>query len=215
MFVSLNDIDMKTNSHWLLKTIKIILTIIWYGNMMLIVIAFSMLTLKFCTSDHTDFSNPIKYPSTNYVTKMLSLTTDAKDITITNDQGMLHMKLKNTFGNIVTAYFFFISLEVLVTIIIYQMRKFFNTLEENKPFLYDNIRRLKLIALCFALLTPLNILLGIDTAYILKHHVKDISLVNMVWVESLTGLMLGAVIYIMADVFRYGFSLQKENEEFV
>lgn len=206
---------MKTNSHWLLKTIRVLLTLIWYINIVLIVFAFSMLTVKFCTSDFTEFSNPVKYTSTTEIIKMTPLTPDVKDITISNDQGMLKMKMKNTFGNIVTAYFFFFSLEVLVTIIIYQLRKFFNTLEENKPFLYDNIRRLKLIALCFALLTPLHILLGLDTAFILKHHVKDFSLVNMVWVESLTGLMLGAVIYIMADVFNYGFKLQKENEEFV
>jgi len=206
---------MKTNSHWLLKTIKIVLNIIWYVNIILIVAAFCMLTLKFCTSDFTEFSNPVKYTSHTEVIKTIPLSPNVKDITISNDQGILKMKLKNTFWHIVTAYFFFIALETLITVIIYQLRRFFDTLKENTPFLYDNIRRLRLIALCFALLTPLHILLGIDTAFILKNYVKDFSLVNMVWVESLTGLILGGVIYIMADVFKYGFTLQKENEEFV
>ncbi|MCC8426257.1 DUF2975 domain-containing protein [Mucilaginibacter sp. UR6-11] len=206
---------MKTNSHWLLKTIKVVLALIWYVNIVLIIIAFSVLTLKFCTSDFTEFSNPVKYNSHLGIIKLPPLTPDAKDIIVTNDQGILKMKLKNTFGNIISAYFFLIALETLVTIIIYQLRKFFASLDDSTPFKYDNISRLKLIALCFALLTPLHILLGIDTAFILHSQVKGFDLFNMVWTESLTGLILGAVIYVMADVFNYGFNLQKENEEFV
>jgi len=59
---------------------------------------------------------------------MTALTPTAKDITITNDQGILRMKLKNTFGTITIAYFFFMAFEVLVTTIIYQLRKFFDTI---------------------------------------------------------------------------------------
>lgn len=87
--------------------------------------------------------------------------------------------------------------------------------KDSTPFQYDNIRRLKIIALCFALLTPVHILVGLCTAFILHTQVKDFSLLNMVWTENLSDLIMGAVIYVMADVFNYGFSLQKENEEFV
>lgn len=206
---------MKTNSNKLLRAITIILNIIWVLNFVLIAVAFTFLTIKFCTSDFVEFDNPVKYTSHNEVIKLTALTSDVKDITVTNDQGILKMKLKNTFINVFSAYFFFITLEVLVTIIIYQLRKFFATLDNNTPFRYDNIKRLRLIALCFALLTALHILLGLDTAYILHNQVKDFKLMNMVWTESFIGLMLGAVIYVMADVFSYGFALQKENGEFV
>jgi hypothetical protein len=99
--------------------------------------------------------------------------------------------------------------------IIYQLRKFFDTVHQHTPFVYDNIRRLKITAICFASLTVLNILLGISSAIILKSNVKDMNLMNMVWHDSLIGFILGAVIYIIADVFKQGFNLQKENEEFV
>ena len=205
---------MKTIS-WLLKTIRILLTVVWYINIVLIVIAFSMLTFKFITSDSVEFSNPVKYSQKPNIVKLESLTPNAYNIVIERDQGTLKMSLRKSTGYIATAYFFLISLEVLVMTIIYQLRKFFDSIQERAPFKQDNIRRLHITALCFVLLTPLHILLGISTAMTLKEHVKDFNLMNLVWTESFTGLILGAVIYIMADIFKYGFELQKENGEFV
>jgi len=205
---------MKTTS-WLLKTIRVVLTIAWYANIILIVVAFSMLTIKFITSDSVEFSNPVKYPLNPEIVKLESLTPNAHNITIQGDQGILKMKLKNTFSYVASAYFFLIALEVLIMTIIYQLRKFFDSIKDSAPFKYDNIKRVRIIALCFTLLTPLHILLGVSNAMILSGQVENFSLKNMVWEESFNGLILGAVIYIMADVFKYGFELQKENGEFV
>ncbi|MBK0378815.1 DUF2975 domain-containing protein [Mucilaginibacter segetis] len=205
---------MKTTS-WLLTTIRILLNVIWYVNIILAIIAFSMLTWKVCTSDFTEFSHPVKYPLEAETIKLESLTPYSDNITLQPDQAILRMHLQNTFWNITTAYFFFFAFETLVMCIIYQLRKFFETIKQSMPFTYDNVRRLKITALCFASFTVLNILLGISIAIILKTSVKDMNMMNMVWEQSFTGLILGAVIYIMADVFKYGFELQKENGEFV
>lgn len=206
---------MKTNSNLLLNTIRILLNIIWVLNFVFIAVAFTFLTIKFCTSGYVEVVAPVKYTSQKVSITMTSLTEDAKDIILTKDQGTLTMQLKNTVWNIFAAYFFFISYEVVVTIIIYQLRKFFDTLKGNTPFKYDNIKRLKVIALCFALVTLINVLLGMDTAWLLKSHIKNFTELNLVWEESFIELILGAVIYVMADVFKHGFNLQKENEEFV
>ncbi len=206
---------MKTKSHWLLNTIRIVLNVIWILNFIFIALALTLVTFKFCTSDFSEISNPVKYTSHNAVIKMTALSDTAKDITITDDQGILRIKLKNTVGNILVTYIFFMAFEVLVTIIIFRLRQFFDTIKDNKPFHYDNVHRLKIIALCFALLTPLNLLLGLYFAFTLHSQVKDFSLYNMVWSENFRGLIMGAVLYVMADVFNYGFNLQKENEEFV
>lgn len=207
---------MKTNSHWLLKAIRVLLTIIWYVNMVLIVIGFTMLTWKFCTSASSEFSAQLKCPVPNQIgAKLIALTGNATNITFNYNEGQLKMSLKNTAANIALAYFLLLSLEALVMVIIFQLRKFFDTLKENIPFQYDNIRRLKVIALCFALLNILHILLGISTIMILGQNVKGIHPLNIVWTENFTGFILGAVIYVMADVFKYGFTLQKENGEFV
>jgi hypothetical protein len=206
---------MKTTS-WLLKVIRVLLIIIWYLNMIIIVVAFIGITLKLFTSDGIKFSTQVKYPAPeSAIVKLAPLTSGAKNITIKYDQGLLDMNLKKTAGNIALAYFFFISIEALIMIIIYQLRKFFNTLMHNMPFQNDNIRRLKAIALCFALINLLNILVGISSITILGQQVKGLNAWNIIWTENFTGFILGAVIYVMADVFKYGFTLQKENGEFV
>ena len=204
---------MKTNSKWLLDTVRVILNILWYVNIVLIIIAFSMLTWKFITTDAVDFSTPVKYPLHPEITKLDPVTSGSGPITLQSDQGTLKIQVKNTVGQMAAAYFFLISLEILIMTIIYQLRKLFESIKQDAPFKYDNIRRLRITALCFASLTVLNILQGISTSILLRSHVKDYG--QMVWSESFIGLILGAVIYIMADIFRYGFELQKENGEFV
>lgn len=205
---------MKTNSNKLLEIIGAVLNVMWYVNMLLIAIAFTLLTFKFCTSDSVEFSAPIAATQIQS-TKMDALATAAFDITVSRSQDMLGMNLKNTFGNIATAYFFLIALEVLAMTIIYQLRKFFKSIVQKKPFSNDNVRRLKITALCFALLTVLHILFGLSTKFIIEQTVKDFKNIHIVWTENFMGLAIGSAIYVLADVFKYGFSLQKENEEFV
>ncbi|MEN0053474.1 MAG: DUF2975 domain-containing protein [Mucilaginibacter sp.] len=204
---------MKNNSKWLLNTFKVILSILWYANIVLIVIAFSMLTWKFITSNTIDLSIPVKYPLKAEIIKLAPVAPNIGPITFKSDQGLLNMKVKNTVGQMAMAYFFLISLEILVMTILYQLRKLLESIKQNLPFKYDNVRRLRITALCFASLTPLNILQGLSTSMLLRAYVKDYG--QMVWSESFIGLILGIVIYIMADIFKYGFELQKENGEFV
>ncbi|MEO7212456.1 DUF2975 domain-containing protein [Mucilaginibacter sp.] len=205
---------MKTTS-WLLTTIRVILNVFWYGNIILAVFAFCMLTWKISTSSYTEFSNPVKYPLITKSTPLKTLTPDVSNITLTPDQATVKMHLTNNFSHVASAYFFLFAFETLVMSIIYQLRKFFNTIKQNAPFTYENVRRLKITALCFALTTLLSVLLGVSTAVILKTSVKDMNLMNMVWEQSFTGLILGAMLYILADIFKYGFELKKEIGEFV
>ncbi|RWY54117.1 DUF2975 domain-containing protein [Mucilaginibacter gilvus] len=205
---------MKTTS-WLLTTIRVLLNIFWYGNMILAVFAFCVLTFKISTDHYTEFSNPVKYPQITKSSPLTAITPDVSNITLTPDQATIRMHLNNTFSHAATAYFFLFAFEALVMSIIYQLRKFFNTIKHNAPFTYENVRRLKITALCFSLTTVLSILLGISTAVILKTNVKEMHLMNMVWEQSFTGLILGAMLYILADIFKYGFELKKEIGEFV
>jgi hypothetical protein len=205
---------MKTTS-WLLKTVRVILTIFWYGNMVLAVFAFCVLTWKISTDHYTEFSNPVKYPLITTSRPLTASTPDVSNVTLTPDQATIKMHLINNFSHVATAYFFLFAFEALVMSILYQLRKFFDTIRQNAPFTYENVRRLKITALCFSLTTVLSILLGVGTAVILKTNVKEMNLMNMVWEQSFTGLILGAMLYILADIFKYGFELKKEIGEFV
>ena len=205
---------MKTAS-WLLNTIRVILNIFWYGNIVLAVFAFCVLTWKISTDHYTEFSNPVKYPLITKSVPLAALTPDVSNITLTPDQANIKMHLNNNFSHVATAYFFLLAFEALVMSIIYQLRKFFYTVKHNAPFTHENVRSLKITALCFSLTTVLSTLLGISTALILKNNVKDLNLMNMVWEQNFTGLIIGAMLYVLADIFKYGFELKKEIGEFV
>lgn len=207
---------MKTTS-WLLKTIRVILNIAWYAGISLAALAFCVLTLKFFTDDAMLFSAKIKYPIQESIKILQAATPNANHVTLQADEGMIRMELKNTAANIITAYFFFLALEFLVLTIIYQLRNFFATIHQGMPFRQDNIRRLRITAICFAWLTALHMLYGLSTNFILHQQVSDFDSMHyhVVWEDSFIGLILGAVIYLMADIFKYGFELQKENGEFI
>ena len=207
---------MKTTS-WLLKSIRVLLNIAWYAGIAATIIAFCALTLKFFTDDSSLFAAKVKYPIQETITTLKAATQNADYVTLQPDEGMIRMELKNTPISIANAYFFFLTLAFLVLTIIYQLRKFFGTIHQGMPFRHDNILRLRITALCFAWLTALNMLFGLSTNFILHQQVSNFDKMHyqMVWSESFNGMILGAVIYVMADIFKYGFELQKENGEFV
>jgi succinate dehydrogenase/fumarate reductase cytochrome b subunit len=210
------DINMKTTS-WLLKTIRVVLNIAWYTGIALTALAFCTLTLKFFTSDAALFAAKVKYPIQETIKTLQAATPNANHVTLQADEGMIRMELKSTAVNIITAYFFFITLAFLVLTITYQLRKFFAAIQQGMPFRHDNIRRLRITALCFAWLTVLHMVYGLSTNFILHQQVSGFDSMHyqLVWEESFTGIILGAIIYLMADIFKYGFELQKENGEFV
>lgn len=207
---------MKTNSKWLLNLVNGILTIAWYLNMLLCAIAFLSLTITFITKDYTNNDALVKYRSDPGISNLQAATNLVKTITIQSDQSLIKMDVRITLWLIISAYMLVIMFEALVFITLYNLRKIFGAIKQQQPFHYDNVRRLKITALCLALFTPLNILYGILKYAMLTQQVQGFSgRFMMVWSDSFIGVILGAVIYIMADIFSYGFELKKEVEEFV
>ena len=100
--------------------------------------------------------------------------------------------------------------------IIYHLRKIFAAIKQKQPFRADVVKSLKIIALLLTLITPLHLLYGGISYYVLTHTIADFNKqFMMVWSENFIGPILGAVIYIIADILKYGIELKKENEEFV
>ena len=78
------------------------------------------------------------------------------------------------------------------------------------------MKRLKITALCIVLFIPVNILLDVLNYSLLSQQIAgfhtDFKITDT---GNLIYIILGIAIYVMADVFSYGFELKKENEEFV
>ncbi len=191
-----------------------VLAFMWYCNIVLTALIVGFMSVCYCTSETTRMDIPVVAVKKQSVT-IQSSSLSYPSVTLGTSQDMLTIELKNTFGHIALSVLFLAAMEILAMTIIYQLRKFFQSISEQQPFNYLNVRRLKITALCCVLCTVLHILFGLTTHFIIEQSVKDYSDIRIVWSESFIGVALGAAIYVMADVFRYGLSLQKENEEFV
>ncbi len=207
---------MKTNSKWVINLVSSLLTAAWYINIVLIIIGFSVLTLAFATKDYTDINIPVKLKGDHTSIALQSLAPTAKLIIAETDGAIIKIQAKVTAGIVFTAYTFFVLVEVLIMMILYHLRKIFTVLKTEQPFQMDNVRRLRIVALCLVLSTPLHIVWGIANYLTLTANVKDFSArFMMIWEDNLMGIILGVVLYIVADILRHGITLKQENEAFV
>lgn len=104
--------------------------------------------------------------------------------------------------------------QLLVIAILYNLRKIFLTFYHSEPFDYKNITRIKIIAFYLSLIWVKNIIYSlIMHSYFIDYQLASKFLWR--WDFNIRGIVIAAIVYIVAEVFKYGFELKKENEEFV
>ena len=206
---------MKTDSLWLIKLVSRFLKFLWFANNVLLTIGLVVLTIAFASEKYIDFAARVQHKHDAPVTALQSVTDFVQSITVQEKEAMIKMKVHVTPLLVVESYLLLAIFEVLLITILWNLRKVFASLKD-QPFQLENVRRLKLTALCIALFTPFDVLFGWLNYMLFSHQVQGFNDHYMlVWTDSLSGIFVGAVLYIMADVFRYGFQLKKETEEFV
>ncbi|MEO8885288.1 MAG: DUF2975 domain-containing protein, partial [Mucilaginibacter sp.] len=119
----------------------------------------------------------------------------------------------NAFGEIPNLLSFIIS-RFLIIAILYNMRKIFSTFYRNEPFDYKNVTRIKIIALYLALIPAMQLIDNlIDYSHFINYQLASKFLFR--WKFSILSIIIPAIVYMVAEIFKYGFELKKENEEFV
>jgi hypothetical protein len=206
---------MQRNTKWLLSLVSFILNVIWYLNLVLIVTALCTLTIVYIKNDHTDISATVNYRSP-VIMAIKAVTPDVSGVTISPQQAVIKMHARVTAGVILSSYLLFALFEVLVIGVIYNLRKVFASIHRKQPFEIENVKRLKITALCLVLFAPFNLLIDLLNYSMLNEQVPRFhEQYKITDTGNLIYIILGLVIYVLADVFAYGFQLKKENEEFV
>lgn len=205
---------MKTKTKWLLNLVKGFLDVVWYANMVIIGIAVILLTWIYATNTNIDVSSEVQYRTPPPAVSLTGLPSQII-ATVQNDQALVKINVRITAWMIIQSYLLMFVFEALVVILIYNLRKVFGSIKKQQPFEPGNVKRLKITALCFALLTPWHMLTGLLNFFQFSQVPTFYGRFMLVWSDNFIGVIIGAVIYIIADVFSYGFELKKENEEFV
>ncbi len=98
-------------------------------------------------------------------------------------------------------------------LVIYQLRKIFATLAGRTPFTKENARRIRIIGIAVIAGALLNTIVYFMLGLYISNFVQlpGVELIANLKVDF-GGIFLGAVIIILAEVFRYGACLQEEQD---
>lgn len=207
---------MRTKSKWVINLVHALLTGCWYINIVLAIIGFSALTINFATKDHTTIGIYVKKKGIPSHTALETLSPVAKYAYAENDQAVVRMELKINAWLVIEAYTFFIGIEAIIILVLYHLRKIFAAFKSEDPFQYIIVTRLRIVAVCLCAGTLLKAAWGLADYLTLTGNIKDFSRQFMVvWSDNFMGIIIGVLLYVIAEVFRYGMLLEQENKQFV
>lgn len=118
-------------------------------------------------------------------------------------------------GHIQSVLMFILSLLMLAIglLVLYQLRRIFSTLVRETPFTGENVRSIRIIGITVIagslLNTIVRFMIGIYISSIV--HLPGFELFPNLKI-NFSGIFLGAVIIILAEVFRHGARLQEEQD---
>jgi hypothetical protein len=209
---------MKSNSRNLIKVIKVILDVAWYGNIAIAVVAFSFLCYIFFFTpgnQYEEMSTQVHIGSHHFEKKVVEHTADVKDARLVSRVATLSYKIKSTPLVTASAFLLLISLEALFFLIIFHLRKLFRSLYQGEVFTRENANSLKLAGLFIMLILPVQLIVYGLEIFFIRSNFKGIKWFSVEPGFDYKPLIIGFTLYILAEIFDYGLQLKKENEEFV
>ncbi|MDH6341186.1 hypothetical protein M2480_000336 [Parabacteroides sp. PFB2-12] len=205
---------MEARSEKMLKVVRGALSVVWY---LLIILLFGLSVYWIVENrrkGHVSFDVPFDYYLTEVVSSERFANENILSVKIYDNQARIKLDIKESFVSYALFFFNLLVEAFFVLMILWQLRKIFNSINLQEPFIYDNVKRIKKIALLFILYYPVEWLLkGINHLIILKYVHLSSSVLS--FSIDFTLILVGLMLYVIADVFKYGYELQQENKEFV
>lgn len=108
-------------------------------------------------------------------------------------------------------YSFILSVAVLKAILFYIVIRLMHTMDLKKPFSSFVAKQITLLSY-YTLFIGLLSLIGRQIVNNLSHHGFATDNLNQFWVDAQAFILMGAVIYIIATIFKKGVDIQNEND---
>lgn len=124
------------------------------------------------------------------------------------DLSAMHKDSKLLFFGV---YSFILSISVLKAILFYIVIRLMHTMDLKKPFSTFVAKQITLLSY-FTLFIGLLSLIGRQIVKNLSHYGLATDNLNQFWVDAQAFILMGAVIYIIATIFKKGVNIQNENE---
>ena len=207
--------ESKVKPNLLLVVVKYGLDVVWYLSFVLIIFGIVFLiTKKDNPNTNTYFSIDVKYSGElrpSYTSRCESITSVEFEPT----HGKLLMKGKLPLANMMLLYISSIALFALYFVFLFYLRKLFSSFMRQSPFCMENVKRIRALSYCFAVFNIL--ILAWEKQFI--YQITNLTSYPEIYTTSIPGdyvyIFIAIIIYVFADVFKYGVQIQEENNKFV
>ena len=108
-------------------------------------------------------------------------------------------------------YSFVISISVLKAVLFYILIELLSKLDLTKPFNSFVTKKILQISYHTFSIGILSYIAG-ETARNLSHHGYEVDKLNQFWEDSHAFILMAAVVYVIAQIFKRGVELQSEND---
>ena len=204
--------ESKVKPNLLLVIVKYGLDVVWYLSFVVIilVIAFSITKRN---DPNVSFGVDVKYfgeLKESYTSAYESITSSEFIPT----RGTLSLKGELPLHIKLLACIFEIFVMSLFLTFLFYLRKIFSSFMRQSPFCMENVKRMRILSYCFVVFH----LLLLANKWLFIPQIKAVASYNY-YSTSIPGdftyILIAIIIYIFADVFKYGVQLQEENNKFV
>jgi hypothetical protein len=212
--------ESKVKPNLLLVIVKYGLDVVWYLSFVSIVVAvIFMVSKREQTNSPRTLSVEVEYHG-NLSESHTSVYDNLNTVAFKPTHGKLEFSGETLPWKSEIKFTVLIALSMLCTsalflVFLFYLRKIFTSFLHHSPFCMENVKRIRIIACCFVVfnifiliakwvLTPQVIALTSFPAYTTYNFPGDYKYI-----------IIAAVIYVLADIFKYGFQIQDENNKFV
>lgn len=204
---------MKNTAKQLIQILKTLVNIAWYGNFVLIIAAGFFLGRELIFNNYIETSYNLELKRQDLLKGADKNSPVVKNLRISTTAADISFEMKNSLFVRVSSLLLFAMIELLITAILYHLRKLFFNLKQDRHFEGENVSALKRVAFLVALIFPLQLLIQFTAQTTLNLYL--LSNYSVRWEANFYVLIIAAILYIVAEIFNRGLELRKENEEFV
>jgi hypothetical protein len=206
---------MKTlGNHSLSSFLKFIIYAGWYIQLFFLVLLTVLLTVSFITKDEIQSDLSVRLTQSKpHAVAISPAATGIKEGTLKLDAGELHFIQEKSPGLVIYNLGVMWTGFAISLGITFLLRKIFDSLTANNPFVVENAHRLRQIALLIIMIAPLTFMRdSFVNWYLRQNFVLEGSSIQTHLTIDLKTIFIGLLLLIIAEIFRIGARLKEEQE---
>jgi hypothetical protein len=195
------------------SVLKLMITAAWYLQLAVFCGVLVLFVYIFTQKEFIGSDVPVKIQDYPRITGIASRSPDVQDTYLTLNAGTIHVEQRINWQLMVAMFAYLAGFAALCLSITHLLRQIFATLTTPQPFDPRNTNRLRRIAFLVMLFAPLELCNDVYMHTVVGNNFsrEKVKFVLQLGVNFQV-IILGAVLLVIAEVFRIGTQLREENE---